>query len=154
MKLFEIRDISDYQRGDERNPRSPYYEDPFPNGIPDMFWPEMPEFAVNAVSGKAPNGEAYNFTMTTSYVKGDRDMERIWEFALDKLAGDNRFAKCELVDQQDQSKGRQVVWVDFYMAERDFPINDVLRVLNDYAKNYAEEIATKRAYEYDPSDDY
>ena len=154
MKLFEIRDISDYRSGDERDPRSPYYEDPFPNGIPDMFWPDMPEFAVSVTSGNAPNGEAYNFTMTSSYYKGNRDTANIWEFALDKLAGDKRFEKCELVDQQDQSKGQKVVWLDFYMADKDFPVNDVLKVLNGYANEYAEEVATKRAHEYDPSDDY
>lgn len=154
MKLLEIRDVSDYRSGDERDPRSPYSEDPFPDGIPDQFWPDMPEFAVNVTSGNAPNGEAYNFVMTSSYDKGDRDTASIWETALNNLAGDKRFKKCELVDQQDQTKGRKVVWIDFYMVDRDFPVNDVLSALNGYAKEYAEEIATKRAYEYDPSDDY
>jgi hypothetical protein len=154
MKLFEIRDISDFRSGDQHDPRSPYYEDPFPNGIPDMFMPNMPEFDVKVESGKAPNGEDYNFIMVSSYDKNDRDQYMIWEHALNEIAGNKKFDQSELVDQVDQTKGNKVTWVDYYSAGRGFPVNDVVATLNEYAKEIAEKIGEKNAHEYDGSDDY
>lgn len=154
MKLFEIRDISDYQRGDERDPRSPYYEDPFADGIPDHFRPDLPTFAVKVESGQAPNGETYNFILTSSYDKRDKDEYTIWEHALNELAGNKKFEQAELVDQVDQTNGSTVVWTDYYMAGRGFPVNDVVAALEGYANEIADEIGMKNAREYDPSDDY
>lgn len=154
MKLFEIRDISDYQRGDERDPRSPYYEDPFANGIPDRFRPDVPTFAVTVESGQAPNGESYNFILTSSYDKRDKDEYKIWEHALNELAGNKKFEQAELVDQVDQTKGSTVTWMDYYMAGRGLPVNEVVATLEEYANEIADEIGKKNAYEYDPSDDY
>lgn len=162
MKLNEIRDVSDYRRGDETDPRSPYYEDPFPNGIPDSFYPELPEFDAKVESGKAPNGEDYNFVLTSSYTDGDKDQYGLWEHALNEIAGDKRFDQAELVDQQDQRQGKKVVWVDYYMTGRGFPANDVVQALNQYANEYAEKIAERNANDtvsrdgrdWDRPDDY
>lgn len=154
MKLFEIRDISDYQRGDERDPRSPYYEDPFPDGIPDHFRPEMPSFDVKVESGKAPNGEEYNFILMSSYDKQDKDQYMIWEHALNEIAGNKKFDQSELVDQVDQTKGSTVTWADYYMAGRGFPVNEVVATLNSYATEAADRIAEKNAQNYDGDDDY
>lgn len=149
MKLFEIRDISDYRRGDEQDPRSPYYEDPL-----DHFRPDVPTFAVTVESGQAPNGESYNFILTSSYDKRDKDEYKIWEYALNKFASNKKFEQAELVDQVHQTKGNMVTWVDYYMAGRGFPVNDVVATLEEYANEIADEIGMKNAYEYNPSDDY
>lgn len=154
MKLFEIRDISDFRGGDQHDPRSPYYKEPFPNGIPDHFRPELPNFEVKVASGKAPNGEDYNFILVSSYDKQDKDQHMIWEHALNELAGNKKFNQSELVDQVDQIKGNTVTWTDFYAAGRGFPVNEIVGTLNSYAKEIAERIAEKNAQEYTGDDDY
>ena len=147
MKLNEIRDISDYRSGDENDPRSPYYEDPFPNGIPDSFYPEIPTFDAKVESGKAPNGEDYNFIVVSSYDESDKEQYAIWEHALNEIAGDKRFEQSELVDQTEQRQGKKVAWTDYYLTGRGFPANDVVPTLNKIANAYAGELAERNAYD-------
>lgn len=154
MKLNEIRDISDFRSGDQNDPRSPYYEDPFADGIPDHFYPELPAFDVKVEGGTAPNGEEYNFAVVSSYDEDDKDQFTIWEHALNEIAGDKRFDQADLVDQVDEHQGKTVTWTDYYMIGRGFPTNDVVKTLNSYANDAAERIAEKNARESDGQDDY
>lgn len=157
MKLFEIKDPSDYRPGDERLPGSPYYEDPFADGIPDLFYPDLPTFHVQTGDGELPNGERYNFVLTSSYTEGDRDQYILWEHALNELAGAKGFEQAELVDQATERNGKTVMWRDYYMTGRGFPADQVLKFLNDAMEPVAAEMAERRAYDTaadDPNWDY
>lgn len=145
MKLNEIKDVSDYQRGDERDPRSPYYEDPFEKGIPQEFFPEMPSFETSTEAGQTKNGKSYNFAIKFSYDKSDGDQSDVCEYALNDFAGDDRFASADWVDQDDSNTGSTVTGIDYFMIDANYPVNDVIPTLNKYAMNRAEVIAEKNA---------
>lgn len=145
MKLFEIRDVSDYRRGDESDPRSPYYEDPLEGGVPDYFQPSMPEYVVRTEGGTAPNGEQYAFSVTSKVSREDRNEGAIDEMAWDGFAGDKRFTNCEIVDEHSEVKGGYTIYTQFLQAGRGFPVGEVLKALQSYAKDYADKLAEKSA---------
>lgn len=139
MKLFEIRDISDYQRGDELDPRSPYYEDPLEDDddIPEYFRPNYPSYYVDTTGGTAPNGEQYNLKITSKFISTDRDEAIIDEYVWDSLAGDKRFQMFDLVDEELDTKGYNKIYTQYAQVGRGFPVDQLEAAMDAYAKEQA-----------------
>lgn len=106
MLLIEIRDPSDYQRGDENNPRSPHFEDePDWDSMADDHMPGLPVLDVQAKPGKSPRGEPYNLVLTIT-VPGDKESASIEEYAWSEFdkATDGQW---EYVDDSHVNNGKQ-----------------------------------------------
>lgn len=86
MKLSQLLeyDISDYQSGDENNPRSPYYKGDPPDYKHDTD--DDPVIKVRAVQGQTPKGEPYNLEIITTWRGGWKGIEyMIADTVLDTL---------------------------------------------------------------------
>lgn len=148
MLLKEIRDISDYRRGDEDDPRSPYYEDPDNHEVPEEFYPDMPVLSVNTSVTKAPNGEECSFVLSSTFTEPKDDDYEIAEYAMDKLDGDPRFSDAEIVDDARGKTNGRTTWSFYYKVPASYPVKDVMPTLERHMKDKAEQIAKQNALKH------
>ena len=158
MKLSQIfeYDVSDYQRGDENNPRSPYYKGDPPEYEHDTD--DDPIFKARLVNGQSPRGEPYNVEIIAKW-RGDHKSVSyaIADTVIDALLSN---MPVELVhDEINDRSNRDPMAPQFYKVyfQLDQPnVDQIQQQINDLVAELGPEVGERYYKRHPPNrnDDY